>query len=257
MVQKNVDRDSPVPVYYQIEMDLKNRIANHEWEVHQQVPSEAELAAQYNVSRVTLRQALAELEKDGIIKKFRGKGAFVSSNPVPFIHDLSYVLVSGDRLIQQGFSMTAELLELKLVDELFPDIREQLSAGAHDSAIYIKRLFLLDGKPTAIGRSWLLSKLVPNLENTGLIDNSLSRTLSQKYQLSPVRVEDFLEVVRPTLSEKQLLQSVYDVPLILIKGISYLEDGRPLENSNTLWLGDSVRFHFSLHYTENGFMMDP
>lgn len=257
MSSSTIDRDSPVPAYYQIEIDLKKRIANHEWEVHQQVPSEAELAAQYGVSRITLRQALAELEKDGIIKKFRGKGAFVSSNPVPFIHDLSYVLLSGDRITQQGLSMTAELLELRLISDVFPNIQKQLAARPEDHAVYIKRLFLLDGKPIAIGRAWLLSRMVPDIEKLGLIENSISITLSQRYHLSPTRVEDLIEAVRPTSSETQLLKTVYDVPLILIKGQSYLEDNRPLEYSNTIWLGDSVRFHLTLQHTENGFVYEP
>lgn len=251
----NIDRDSPIPVYYQIEVDLKKRIMRHEWEVQQQIPSESDLAEQYKVSRVTLRQALAELEKDGIIKKSRGKGAIVNANPVPFINDLSYVLVSGDRIVQQGFSMTAEILEIRLVTDLFHDICEQLQLTSDRSAVYMKRLFLLDGKPTAIGRSWLPATLVPNLENLGLIGNSLSKTLAENFSLVPVRVEDYLEVVRPTLSERQLLKSSYDAPLMLIKGVSYLENGQALEYSNTLWLGDSVRFHFTMHHTENGFVM--
>jgi len=252
-----IDRDSPVPVYYQIELDLKKRIMRHEWDDQQQLPSEADLAIQYDVSRVTLRQALAELEKDGIIKKYRGKGAFVNTEPIPFVHDLSYVLVSGDRIVQQGFTMTAQVLELELVTDLFDDICESLQIANSESAVYLKRLFLLDGKPTAIGRSWLPASLVPELEKLGLYNNSLSKTLTERYKLTPVKIEDYLEVVRATQSERKLLESSYDSPLILIKGTSYLENGIPLEMSNTLWLGDTVRFHFVLNHTPSGFVMEP
>ena len=107
---QTLDRNSPIPAYYQIELDLKERITKKEWDINDRLPSEAELSAQYDVSRVTIRQALAELEKDGIIKKQRGKGAFVSANPQAFIHDLDYSIISGEKLNHQVFEMHAKVL---------------------------------------------------------------------------------------------------------------------------------------------------
>lgn len=253
----SIDRDSPIPAYYQIELDLKKRIIQKEWGVNQQLPSESDLAQQYDVSRITLRQALAELEKDGIIKKYRGKGAFINAVPAPFVHELSYVLVSGERMVQQGYTMTADILQFENVSPLFPDICENLQLTAESEAVYMKRLFLLDGKPIAIGKSWLPAAIVPDFVEQGLINNSLSTTLAERYRITPVRVEDFFEVVRPTHSESELLKSSNDAPLILVKGISYLDDGTPLEYSHTLWLGDGVRFHFTLVHTDRGFVMGP
>jgi DNA-binding GntR family transcriptional regulator len=257
MHRVEIDRDSPIPAYYQIELDLKKRIIRNEWSVHQSLPSEAELAVQYNVSRITLRQALAELEKDGIIKKYRGKAAIINSVPRPFVHDLSYVLVSGKRLTREGYTMTAKVLQLERLPSFFPEICESLALPSGAMVVYMKRLFLLDGKPIAIGKSWLPDSLVPDFVEQDLIENSLSKTLAQRYRISAVRVEDYLDIVRPTRSEYELLRSTYDAPLIMIKGISYLADGKPLEYSQTTWLGDKVRFHFSLHHTDQGFVMGP
>jgi DNA-binding GntR family transcriptional regulator len=255
-----IDRGSPIPAYYQIELDLKKRILRNEWSIHQSLPSEAELAAQYQVSRITLRQALAELEKDGIIKKYRGKAAIINNVPLPFVHDLSYVLVSGKRLTREGYGenmMTAKVLQLERLPSSFPEICEGLALPSGEMVVYMKRLFLLDGKPIAIGKSWLPDSLVPDFVEQGLIENSLSKTLAQRYRISAVRVEDYLDTVRPTRSEYELLRSTYDAPLIVIKGISYLAGGKPLEYSQTTWLGDRVRFHFSLHHTDLGFVMGP
>ena len=63
-MQFSIDRNSPVPAYYQIQLDLSDRIQRGEWNDRKQLPSESTLAEQYAVSRITLRQALAELEKD-------------------------------------------------------------------------------------------------------------------------------------------------------------------------------------------------
>ncbi len=254
---KNIDKDSPVPAYYQIELHLRNRISQNEWGVDKQIPSEAELSRQYEVSRVTIRQALAELEKNGIIKRIRGKGAFINSNPTPFVHDLSYFLLSSERLNQKGIFISAKLLEFDLLTDPFPYVYETLHIRPDSQVIFVKRLFTLDEKPIAISRSWISHSLVPGFHKMGLKNNKLSATLAEKYGLVPVRVEDYIELVRSTPAESKLLKTNYDTPLLLLKGVSYLEDGKPLEYSNTLWLGDCVRFHLTLNNSPNGFVLAP
>lgn len=251
----NINRESPVPVYYQVATDLKNRISNGEWGVKGQLASESELIEQYGVSRVTLRQALAELEKDDIIKRSRGKRAIVNENPRQFIHELKYSLVTGTYETDNNHPMTAEMIELKKIEEPYPDVIEALQLKKHQAAIYFKRLFICDSKPIAIGRSWLPCDLVPNLETEGLIHNSLSQTIQERYHLNVVRVDDILETVRAGLSDSQLLNSAYDTPLINIKGLSYLDNGKPLEYSSTLWLGDRVRFALSFTKSNGRFRM--
>lgn len=78
MVQYRVDRDSPVPVYYQIAFALRERIAHGEWRRGNQIPSEPELAQAFGVSRMTIRQALVHLEQDDVIVRRRGSGTFVN-----------------------------------------------------------------------------------------------------------------------------------------------------------------------------------
>lgn len=73
-----VDRQSALPAYFQIARDLRRRISSGEWKPNEQMPSEIELSVQYSVSRMTLRQALNELDKDNLLLRRRGAGTFVS-----------------------------------------------------------------------------------------------------------------------------------------------------------------------------------
>ena len=68
----------PTPLYYQIKSILKSRILSNELKGNQRLPTEAELCTEYNVSRITVRQALSELMKDGLIYRDRGRGTFVT-----------------------------------------------------------------------------------------------------------------------------------------------------------------------------------
>lgn len=255
MSEYNINRDSPIPVYYQVANDIKNRITHEEWGTNGQIASESELILQYGVSRVTLRQALAELEKDGIIKRYRGKGAFVNENPNQFIHELKYSLVTENYKSDDKQTMQAKILEMVRIPKPSKVVSEALHLKSEENTIYFKRLFYLDDKPIAVGKSWLPADLVPGLEAQGLLNNSLTQTVGERYHLNIIRVDDVIETVRPTLSECELLDTAYDTPLILIKGISYLDDGRPLEYSNTFWLGDRVRFRISFAKNDGRFIL--
>ena len=141
MKSYNINRESPVPVYYQVAADLRNRINNGEWGSNGQLDSESELIEQYSVSRVTLRQALAELEKDDLIKRSRGKRSVVNDNPKQFIHQLRYSLVSGNYETDSEHPISAEMLELKKIDNPYKSVCETLKLKEGESAIYFKRLF--------------------------------------------------------------------------------------------------------------------
>lgn len=240
----SIDRDSPIPAYYQIQMDLKDRIKRGEWAQTGQLPSEAKLAETYAVSRITLRQALAELEKDGWIKKSRGRGAVICENPVPFVHKLDYSLVSSS--YSKHNMITASMLSLQRFDQPYEEVCEMLRLAAGEPVVYMKRLFSLEGKPLAIGRSWLSLHRFPDLDTKGLDNNRLSATLLSRYHVRAERVEDSVEAVRPTPSDCQLLDISYDCPLLSVRGISYDVNDLPVEYSTTLWLGDKVRFKITM-----------
>ena len=241
-----IDRDTPIPAYYQIQMDLTERIKRGEWDRTRRLPSESALATYYDVSRITLRQALAELEKDGIIKKARGRSAEICESPKPFVHKLNYALVSANHTEGNEHSITAEMLSIKRFDTPYEAVQDALQIGPNEPVVYMKRLFSLDGKPLAVGRSWLSLSRFPQLDVEGLPANQLTNTLKEKYHVIPVRVDDGIEAVRPTPSDLEQLEMTYDCPLLCVRGISYDRDNVPIEYSTTLWLGDRVRFQISL-----------
>jgi GntR family transcriptional regulator len=73
----------PTPLYFQLKNDLKSKILSNERKGNERLPSEAELCVEYGVSRITVRQALSELMKDGLIYRDRGRGTFVTEGVEP------------------------------------------------------------------------------------------------------------------------------------------------------------------------------
>src|SRR5690554_4443954 len=75
-----LNKDLPIPLYYQVQEILEEKISTGEWEEGHRLPTEKELARYYNVSTITVKRAVHELVNKGILYRIRGKGTFVSSN---------------------------------------------------------------------------------------------------------------------------------------------------------------------------------
>ena len=71
---------SIVPIYYQIKQNIKTWIVNKEYTLGQKIPSENALAKRFQVSRLTVRQAVSELVREGLLSRKRGEGTFVTSD---------------------------------------------------------------------------------------------------------------------------------------------------------------------------------
>ncbi len=241
-----IARESPVPAYFQIALDLHKRIQRQEWKNGDQLPPEPELAKEYNVSRVTLRQALAELTKDGLLVRFQGKGTFINDIPKPIVHDLSLPLEFAGHLHKLGYHTTSRILEHKVFNDPLLNVIEHLKILSDQPVAYLKRLLLINNQPVAINRSWFSERLTPGISQQDLIDGSLSGTLSQRYHLVPIRSENWMEVVRAAEKEAYLLNTYHDTPIMLLTAVSYLSDDTPLEYSITSWLGDSIRFQYNI-----------
>ena len=97
-----VDRSSPMPVYFQIALDVRRRIAAGEWSPGERIAPELQLVREYAVSRVTIRQALAELVKDDLLERHRGSGTYVREQQHPLIYDLNLTVGMMATRLREG-----------------------------------------------------------------------------------------------------------------------------------------------------------
>ena len=140
--QELIDKSSPIPAYHQIVNDIMDRITALEWEMHSKLPSESMLASEYGVSRVTVRQAMAELEKLRIIARQQGKGAFLIGQPQPFVENLN--LPSVGEVSSPVSRNTSKVIDLRL-DSNPPRYARTVFADKAISGplVYLCRIFLI------------------------------------------------------------------------------------------------------------------
>jgi GntR family transcriptional regulator len=148
----SVVRENATSLYIQISGRLKDEISAGRFEPAGRLPSEAEIGERFGVSRVTVRLALDELDREGLIERRKGKGTFVAGRQVR--HQLDTLRSFHESLKMQGLNATMRIIKLRAVSTP-PHIAPLLGARC----AYLERLHLVDHEPIAVGRSYLPSAL--------------------------------------------------------------------------------------------------
>lgn len=107
-----IDKNSAIPVYYQLKEDIKKKIAQGIWKVGQCIDSERELSETYGVSRMTIRQALGELVQEGLLVREKGKGTFVCEPKVKQRDIMSF----SELVSKSGMKLSTEIIEFKIIE---------------------------------------------------------------------------------------------------------------------------------------------
>lgn len=242
----DINRDSPMPVYYQIAINLRHRIARGEWTVGEQLPSEIDLATQYGVSRMTIRQAMADLVKQGVVAKERGSGTFIRKHAPQMAPALGFPISFAHGLRELGVKHTSHILRCTTIPVPSHEVATQLDISDEDDVIYIERIITIgdDDQPIALNHSMLAARRFPDFVSHGLIDQSVSTTLSRRYGVFPTQADHSIESVRASEYEAGHLDIESDAPLLLLTTISRTDDFTPVEYSMTWWVGDRMRLRF-------------
>jgi len=239
-----IRRDSPVPYYYQLEGFLREQIQHGTWKPGEKIPSEAELCAAFDVSRTVVRQALNELVQEGVLYRRKGKGTFVSE---PKIRESLVQHLTGfyEDTVALGLKPSTKVLEQKVIPAA-PKIADALGLEEGDPVIMIDRLRFVDGEPILLVITYVPYRLCPELVNEDVSTQSLYAILEKKYGLELIYGRRTLEAVAATKEEAELLQIEEGDPIVLLRSISYLKDGGPIEYFKAIHRGDRSRFEVEL-----------
>jgi GntR family transcriptional regulator len=150
---RTIDSESIVPLYKQLFHYLNSAIENHEFKPGDRIPSENELAREFNISRVTIRRALQELVHQEKIVSVPGKGSFVLQ---PKIEPLTALTSFSENMRASGRIPSCSQTRVTL-EEPPPNVAEVLQLYATERAMHIYRLMLADGQSMAIQNSYLPS----------------------------------------------------------------------------------------------------
>lgn len=231
-----VDKSSSVPLYQQIQDILATAIRAGEYQPGDQVPSELEIAARFDVSRMTARKALDQLVQKGILYRQKGKGTYVAEQMMPY--GLSTMISFSQTLQSRGFTVSTEVLE-QATHPMTPDIMHWLKLQPNRAMIVIRRLRLVKGKPAAIHTSYLDYQMFSEILELDLHTNSLHEAI-QRIAGEPISyTKDSVQADLATEADAALLGVPEKSPVLKVEGVAYTAQDLPIRFTRAIYRGDS------------------
>lgn len=231
-----IDRRLGIPLYLQIAEAVKKLL--RALPPGTSLPPERTLCARFGVSRMTLREACEILEREGLIERHQGRGAFVAP---PRMRKQQYEMRSfTEEILARGSVPSSKLLSFDLVKPSV-SVREFFSLSETEAIYEIRRLRFSDKVPMALEAVQIPCSLCPNLGRFNLGEDSLYRILKDEYGLRIGHCVEELCAVAPTAEQRKLLELPRKVPALLIKRQSYSTNDAPLEIAITTYRGDRYR----------------
>lgn len=244
MASHIIDRQSPVPLYFQVAEDLRRQIDGGALKPGDAVPTEEELQRIYGVSRATVREAVRQLVSAGLVRLARPHGTFVTQPRL--VEPLPALISFSDEVRRAGLVPSTHVLSV--VAELPPEqVRQHLRIEAGERALRVERLRLANDQPIALLTSWLTPtlQLGPDDDFSG----SLYRLLAGR-GATPVRAEQVLDAINAGPDIAATLGIPRRAALLMVTRVTYDATDRPIEHVVGYYRAD--RYRYSMHLKNGG-----
>lgn len=238
-----IDRESPLPLYYQVKRILLRCITDGEFPVGGVLPSESELQNRYGVSRITIRRVLGDLATEGYVTRRRGRGAFILPHRV---QDSSRKLGGlFEDLSSQGFEAQSQILENKW-QHAPQNVARELALESDQLVLFVKRLIRVAEGPVSISSGYFKVDRNVTLSDEELITGSIFAVLEQKYGIRLPLGDRTLQAAAASEVEAWLLEIRPGTPVLLSQVTVYDEMGRPAAWFSAVYRGDRYKYRCTL-----------
>lgn len=198
-----------------------------------QLPPERELAAQFGVSRMTLRQAISSLANTGYVSRLQGSGTFVTDRTISKNTELTGFT---EDMAARGFNASSRLLNVERV-AAGASLGQELVLSPEDMVYHIERVRMADGIPMCLETIDLPADLTPGLDQQPL-EKSLYEILATTYGIELFEAD---QIITPTVvnqEQAKLLQVPVHSPALIVKRLGFDRKRRPIERAISIYRGD-------------------
>lgn len=227
-----IDKKSPVPIYYQIKQIILEKIRMGEWIPDSTIPSERELSEIFQVSRMTIRQAINELVGEDILYREKGKGTFVNHPRIEQYDIMSFTEAATDK----GYEASTSVRLFKVET---PDIStmDKLGLTGPEDVYYIQRLRMIESQVVGVEEIYLPVRLCSNLEKRDL-SGSLYKILKEDYGYTIDHIQTSLEAILPEKEDLKLFNAEKNIPLLKVTGINITDGSLKLFYEESIYRSD-------------------
>lgn len=237
-----MDKTSRVPLYLQLMETIINEISENKYLVDEKLPSERELCDLYDVSRITVRQALQELEREGYIYKLHGKGTFVS--PTSFNQKLVKLYSFTEEMKKLGKNPTTQVISFEKMkaDER---LASRMSLDEQKDVYQIIRIRLADDDPLIYETSYVPTDLFPGLTKNELEKRPMYDIFKEDYGIVVDRAIERFSATVIRKKEAEHLDTFFNQPAMLVKRFAYNKDNL-IEYTISVTRGDKFEYTVEL-----------
>lgn len=235
---QTLDATSIVPLYKQLKDLLLGDIKEGRLKANQRIPTELELSQQFQISRMTVRKALAELVDEGVLAKKQGKGTFVQEEKMT--EDLSSPNSFTHLCRRNGKEPGGRTLKFTLQEARERD-RRSLQLADNEQVIRVERVRTADNVPVMLENLYFPGHL-KNILTENLNDVSLYQILKEKYGLYSGNSVMEISVCEATPEEASVLEIKTGKPCLLMEEIVYDQYNKPLHRTKSVLRGDKFKY---------------
>jgi len=233
-----IDRQSVVPLYYQIRQRLLEKMEAGGFKPGQALLSEQEISDQFGVSRMTARQALKSLCDAGLAYAQRGKGTFASG--IKQEKSSHYLLSFTEEMKARGSRVRSKVLLFRS-EPATVEAAQILHLAPGEKVIRLRRVRFADSLPMALENVCLPFRMFPGLLETFDPRTSLYQTLADRYGARMFAADEVVEAGLPNRQEARLLEITKTNPVYQFTRTSYLKTGQPVEYVRSIYRGDRYK----------------
>lgn len=231
-----------VPVYYQIKQAIKKWIINRELNPGDKIPSEHILAKKFNVSRLTVRQAISQLIQEGLVASEKGKGTFVTNNQHLIDSFSSEFTGIMDDLLHQVTKITAKEVEMSRLEA--PEwIKNKLKLDkASKEVVQIRRVRFKGDKTFAYTINYLPVEIGTHITESDLYKKPLLQILEQDLG---IQFTEAFETIEASFADQKIAEKLGILtgsPIIFIERIMYTKNQKPVELVQSSIRGDAYKY---------------
>ncbi|MBU5441491.1 MULTISPECIES: GntR family transcriptional regulator [unclassified Paenibacillus] len=240
-----ISKQAPVPLYYQLKEILKRAIERQEWRPGDLIPSERELMERYDISRPTVRQAVAELVNEGLLRKEHGRGTFVASPKITgrFLETLGSF---QHEMELQGLPFATVVVQQKIVPA--DQAPQEIFANRYESYLLLERLRVVKNEPYVVATTYVPLALAPGIEGEDFEQVSLYRLMEDRYHYRIGYARRTIESEHATPELAAMLRIKHRDAIQKISTVGYLDSDMPFEYTIGRYRGDVSNFTVTVPY---------
>jgi GntR family transcriptional regulator len=227
------------PLYDQVYQSLLQQIVNGFYPIHQQLPSENELSEQFDVSRITIRQALNRLQLEHLVYKIQGKGTFVSA-PKTF-QNISQLQGFAEAMSNLGHEVFNIVKSFRFIAAT-PKIASKLKISLNSTVAEIKRIRLLDHKPVSFELTYLPENIGLALQPIDLATRDVFLALEEDLSIALGHADLSIDATLADEELSELLQIDRNAPLLRVERLTHDAQGHPIDFEYLYFSAESFQY---------------